>query len=184
VVDNRLYLADFSGGIEIFLLNRAPAPVAPPTRTPVATPPAPSPTPRATPAPAAIKHVGEIGGGVQTIAVYGSIAYVGESDGLAVLDMRDLQRPALLTRLPMSMPAPSVITDAYGYVAAGYSGLQILDLRDPAAPTLVGKYDLENYEAGDEQVAGDRIYVADARGGVQILRIDDTGESPGTASPN
>jgi hypothetical protein len=58
----------------------------------------------------------------------------------------------------------------YAYVADDYSGLQIINISNPAAPTLTGSYDTTGYAYG-VQVVGNYAYVADAYSGLQIINI-------------
>jgi Ca2+-binding RTX toxin-like protein len=58
----------------------------------------------------------------------------------------------------------------YAYVADGSSGLQIIDISNPAAPTLAGTYDTPGY-AQEVQVVGNYAYVADGGSGLQIIDI-------------
>jgi Ca2+-binding RTX toxin-like protein len=60
----------------------------------------------------------------------------------------------------------------YAYVADYYSGLQIIDISNPAAPTLKGNYDTSG-GALDVQVVGNYAYVADGGDGLQILDVSD-----------
>ena len=58
----------------------------------------------------------------------------------------------------------------YAYVAHEYySGLRIIDVSNPAAPTEAGFYDTPGL-AWSVAVAGDYAYVADGDGGLIILR--------------
>jgi hypothetical protein len=60
----------------------------------------------------------------------------------------------------------------YAYVADRWSGLQIIDISDPANPTRTGIYDTSG-DAWDVQVVGNYAYVADYNGGLQIIDIGD-----------
>ena len=60
------------------------------------------------------------------------------------------------------------IVGNYAYVADGGGGLQIIDISNPAAPTLVGNYDTYG-NAEDVEIVGNYAYVAD--GGLLIIDI-------------
>jgi Ca2+-binding RTX toxin-like protein len=60
----------------------------------------------------------------------------------------------------------------YAYVADLDSGLQIINISNPAAPTLTGTYDTTGYAQG-VQVVGNYAYVADNDGGLKILNVSD-----------
>ncbi len=56
------------------------------------------------------------------------------------------------------------------YVASGNSGLEIIDITNPAAPILTGSYNTPNL-ANDLQVVGNLAYVADLGSGLQIINV-------------
>ena len=58
----------------------------------------------------------------------------------------------------------------YAYVADGGSGLQIIDIGNPTAPTLKGNYDTSG-DAYDVQIVGNYAYVTDGGSGLQIIDI-------------
>ncbi len=58
------------------------------------------------------------------------------------------------------------------FVADGSSGLQIINISNPKAPTLIGSYDTPG-NAYKLQVVGDTAFVADQAGGLQIIDISD-----------
>jgi hypothetical protein len=58
----------------------------------------------------------------------------------------------------------------YAYVADDDSGLRIVDVSNPAAPSEAGFYDTPGYAWG-VAVAGNTAYVADSDGGLVILRF-------------
>nr|WP_287676266.1 Calx-beta domain-containing protein [Microcystis sp. M038S2] len=64
------------------------------------------------------------------------------------------------------------IVGNYAYVADLDSGLQIIDISNPAAPTFKGNYDTSGYAYG-VQIVGNYAYVADYEGGLQILDVSD-----------
>ena len=58
----------------------------------------------------------------------------------------------------------------YAYVADWISGLQIINISNPTAPSLAGTYDTTGYARG-VQVVGNYAYVADYTLGLQIINI-------------
>ena len=64
------------------------------------------------------------------------------------------------------------VAGGLAYIADGSSGLQILDVSVPAAPTSLGSFDTPG-EAWDVEVAAGLAYVADFDGGLQILDVSD-----------
>ena len=64
------------------------------------------------------------------------------------------------------------VSGDYAYVAAGATGLQVVDVSDPNTPTVVSSKDTPG-NANDVVVVGDLAYVADGASGLQILDISD-----------
>jgi hypothetical protein len=62
------------------------------------------------------------------------------------------------------------IVDNYAYIASAWAGLQILNISNSNAPTVLGSYDTSGYSR-DVTVVGNYAYVADSSSGVQILDI-------------
>jgi hypothetical protein len=60
------------------------------------------------------------------------------------------------------------VAGAYAYVAAGSSGLRVIDVSDPAAPVEVGFYDTPG-EAWGVAVAGDYVHLADGSAGLDVF---------------
>ncbi len=124
-----------------------------------------SPRPNAVPLAEGIKHVGSIGGVVDTIAVTGTVALLGEGDGVTVLDIHNPARPTLVTRrlLPARVRHIEIVERlafvGYGDDQSGIGGLQIFDLSNPISPTLKANYPLNNAVI-DLQVVGSVAYLA------------------------
>jgi hypothetical protein len=64
-----------------------------------------------------------------------------------------------------------VVSGNYAYVAADFSGLQIIDISDPANPTFKSSYDTL-YSASAVDLLGNYAYVAD-RTGLEIVDVSD-----------
>ncbi len=62
------------------------------------------------------------------------------------------------------------LAGSYAYVADGSSGLQVIDVSNPASPTLAGSYDTPDYAFG-VFVAGSYAYVADRETGLLIFDV-------------
>ncbi|MFZ2616500.1 MAG: hypothetical protein WA077_10955, partial [Anaerolineae bacterium] len=62
------------------------------------------------------------------------------------------------------------VVGSLAYVADSGSGLQIIDVSNPANPTLRGAYDTPG-DAQGVSVVGSLVYVADDYGGLLILRV-------------
>lgn len=79
--------------------------------------------------------------------------------------------PSALSFLPIPGAAQGVAVQGhYAYVAAGLTGLQIVDVADPAAPVLVGSADTPG-TATKVRVEGDLAFVADFFSGLAVLDV-------------
>ncbi len=58
------------------------------------------------------------------------------------------------------MPMDVAVSGTYAYVADGASGLQVIDITNPASPQIVGSVDTPGYAMG-VAVSGTYAYVAD-----------------------
>jgi len=58
------------------------------------------------------------------------------------------------------------------YVAAGATGLQVVDVSDKLLPRIVGSVDTPG-NANDVRVVGNRAYIADGSAGLQIIDVSD-----------
>jgi hypothetical protein len=66
--------------------------------------------------------------------------------------------------------ASVVVAGRYAYVADYDAGLQIIDISNPASPTLVGTYNTSG-NAWDVAIAGRNAYVSDELLGIKIVDI-------------
>jgi len=115
-----------------------------------------------------VRKLGQIGGGSKAIEVKGRYAYVAEGSILSVVDV--------VTSPPKrvgNISVPDIIEDiqvsgATAYVAAGYSGLHIVNVTNPTSPTLRGSYNTPGSAKG-VFVVGNMAYVADWVGGFHII---------------
>lgn len=62
------------------------------------------------------------------------------------------------------------ISGNFAYVAAGSTGLQVVDVSDRRAPRIVGSLDTPG-NANDVRVVGNRAYIADGSAGLRIVDI-------------
>lgn len=144
-------------------------PVPTPTYTPTATP-----TNTPTPPPPLIELVGQMGGTVKAVAVAGNYAYVGVGLRLMILDITNPALPVVMGQNPL---LPTVIEDvtivgSLAYVAAGESGLHIINISSPGNPVRLGGYDTAGMARGISKV-GNLAYVADGNNGLQIIDVTD-----------
>jgi alpha-tubulin suppressor-like RCC1 family protein/peptidoglycan/xylan/chitin deacetylase (PgdA/CDA1 family) len=103
------------------------------------------------------------------------VDYMGSGGTIVESDVSD----AVFTVTEAPAPPPSayelVTVGRHAYVAAGSAGLQIYDVADPSAPTLVGECDTLHV-ASDVAVVGRYAYVADGEAGVTVVDVGDPTE--------
>jgi len=102
-----------------------------------------APVPAQSPPSGGWQMVGQIGGPTQGVAVQGNYAYVGVGLRLVVLD---ISNPAALREVGLTAPFPHFVSDVAvsgtrAYVAAGGSGLRVVDISNPARPVEIGAWD-------------------------------------------
>ncbi len=148
--DGYAYVADSTGGVCTFDVTEPTAPTATP-------------------------------GGIYTgpnamdVAVGGTYLYVANWSGtLEVLSIAIPTSPAFAASCPITSP-PAVprpnglaLTASRAYVASGDAGLAVVDITDPAAPSLLRVLDTDG-SANGVVYSGSYAYVADGGSGLQIL---------------
>ena len=133
---------------------------------------------------ATLRRVGNISGGwVYSFAVIGTALYVGVSDvqaaqraGLEIWDVSDpgspLKRGAY--RLTGSNPfwtvSDVVVTGDRAYLALGFDGVVVLDIKNPAVPVRVGAIAVPD-SALDLAIRSNRLFVATGKG-VEVYALD------------
>lgn len=105
--------------------------------------------------------VGQIGGAVDTVARQGDYLYTGRGPRLEIWDVSDPLNPSLSgqTQVLPGIVYNVTLAGNYAYVATGYGGWQIVDVADPAAPTIVAVRSFDGY-VRDVAVDGRYAYVA------------------------
>ena len=109
-----------------------------------------------------VELVGQIGGPVYAVALQGNYAYVGVGPRLVILNVSDVAHPVVVGQtdiLPGVVEGVAVAGNT-AYVADGSSGLRIVDVSNPAAPSEAGFYDTPGYAYG-VAAAGNHAYVGD-----------------------
>ncbi|MBI5192150.1 MAG: hypothetical protein HZA08_01770, partial [Nitrospirae bacterium] len=119
--------------------------------------------------PKALSYI-SIPGYANNVDVNNNYAYVaaGSSAGLQVVDVSNLN-------IAGSMDTPGTAIDIrvsgnFAYIADGESGLQIMDISNPASPVIVGSLDTPGI-AQDIVVSGTRAFIADGSSGLSIIDI-------------
>ncbi|HEY0603355.1 MAG TPA: hypothetical protein VGD58_10610 [Herpetosiphonaceae bacterium] len=106
-----------------------------------------------------IELLSSIGGRVNVLDVEGSLAYIGEGGGLAIVDVSDPTQPSRRGYLQLpEFPEAAEVVNTTVYVATGSEGLQIVDVSNPNSPQMLGHYSLLG-TASRVQVVGNLAYV-------------------------
>lgn len=114
------------------------------------------------------------------VQVAGSLAYLVWSPyPVGAFDIIDISTPTTPTLTGiytdehfLTYYASSVVIDGRAYLAASRSGLTILDVHHPEAPSLLGNYDLPGTGSAEHvQVWKDLAFVADGEAGLQIVQV-------------
>jgi len=147
VKDTLLYVADRNAGLRVFS---------------VANPASPS----------EIGHCDTVGI-VNDVAVAGDFAYLvsGMDNDIWVVNVADPSSPQPVGRCPLPNGGEAVaISGGYAYVAG--SDLYVIDISNPASPTLTKSYATTGYCLG-VTIAGSIAYVGDASYGLRVLNVSD-----------
>ncbi|GMU80834.1 MAG: hypothetical protein AMXMBFR47_07050 [Planctomycetota bacterium] len=101
-----------------------------------------------------------------------NFAVAGGSTGLRVVDERARNIGGFRYA---GVPEAIVVRDSIAYLACGAAGLQIVDVAEPAAPTLIATIRPHNDYSGIRAVAavGDRAYTGDSHGEVLAWNVGD-----------
>ncbi|MFL5807278.1 MAG: LVIVD repeat-containing protein, partial [Roseiflexaceae bacterium] len=120
---------------------------------------------------AGLGFVGGLGSVVETVVISGSLAYVGEYNTLAILDVSDPVQPVVLARMALSGEIKGVqVAGGLLYMANYVSGLQIIDVSDPLRPVLRGSLALAG-NPSDIDVVDQRAYIPAYNGGLKIVDV-------------
>jgi hypothetical protein len=122
-------------------------------------------------APRAVNASGSIGGPCNAVAVSGQTVVLGCG---STLEIWDAQTPANPVRVGMIRMPGLIESLAIGgstvYVAAGASGVHVVNISTPAAPVHVATFDTSG-NAHRLALSGSTLYVADGLGGVRALNV-------------
>ena len=113
-------------------------------------------------------------------------AFVGDADGMKVLDVTDLAQPKGVTSVGIADVHNIYVARTYAYVAAGRQGLVIVNVENPAAPVVDQVYnaegrinDLHDVKLGITN-ASEFAYLADGKNGLRVVQLT-SAETPGSA---
>jgi hypothetical protein len=110
------------------------------------------------------------------ILTAGQHCYVTDGNRLEILDVADPLQPGSVGGYDTGgYTSDLALADHYAFVAAGAEGLQILDLSNPASPTLLAIGTRETGGPAEAiQVVGNYAYLADGNSGLQVIDVAGT----------
>jgi hypothetical protein len=115
------------------------------------------------------------------VTINGNTLYIiGDNSGLKIFDLgADPASPTYLGGIviPGSFARSVFVKEGFAYVAAGDSGLQIVDVSNPGAPAIVGRWEQPSndiaHTALTVTISGDYAYLADGYAGLEIINVTD-----------
>jgi hypothetical protein len=121
---------------------------------------------------AEIDYITRMGGSITSVAVSGSIAYVGQGATFAALDISNPGEITLLDAIPLPDFAEQIrVIDSLAYVADGEGGLQIIDVHNPNNLSVRGNH-ITTEGMHDVAVVDSFVYVADTSS-MKIIDVAD-----------
>jgi hypothetical protein len=114
------------------------------------------------------------------IAIQGNLGYCAFLNGLVILDLTDLKKPAFLSQLYLGGGYAITVWEKTAFVASGKAGLNIVDVSDPKSPILKAKVDTDG-EARDIAVGESYAFVADGPGGLVVIDVGNS-DAPRTVA--
>lgn len=121
-----------------------------------------------------------VGWDIETIFPYGANLFLGSSSGMHILSLDNPENPAVIsTYTHVTSCDPVVVQDGYAYVTlrsgnacAGFTNqLEVIDIHDKTAPSLVKIYPMTNPHGLG--VDGDLLFVCDGQDGLKVYKADD-----------
>jgi hypothetical protein len=109
---------------------------------------------------------------VWAIDVAGSYAYLGCDLGVRVLDVSQPSHPIQIGNYQDFSQVKGIrVVDSVAYAAASPTGLQILDVNNPASPAFLGQVPSRGSGTVGVEVFGSIAYMADDRAGLQVASV-------------
>ena len=126
------------------------------------------------PAAVGLRMLAQVGGTVESVAHQDGLVAAGVGPRLFLLD------PDTLTPLGHTTVLPGLVREVAlsgqrAFLGLGYAGLAIVDLADPAAPTVIGSFQPEGYVQG-VAIEGDSVLLAAGSTGFWLLDASDPGD--------
>jgi len=117
----------------------------------------------------------ELGSEARRVTVSGDHAYVAVQGGIQIVDISNPHQPRLVGSYsnPDSLPARGLLAhDGFLHVAEFFNGLTILDVRDPARPTVVASLP-SGLGSGGLALDGSLLWVEALFGGLSAVDVSD-----------
>jgi hypothetical protein len=112
-------------------------------------------------------------------------AFVGDCEGVKVLDVTDLAHPQYVAKVEIEDVHNLYVARTYAYIAAGEHGLVIVDVENPADPKIDQEFtahgqidDLHDVKLGITN-ASEFAYLADGENGLRVVQLTSP-ETPGS----
>ncbi len=122
----------------------------------------------------------------EAVQVQFRYAFVCDAEGVKVLDVTNLEHPQPVTQLLLPEAHNIYLARTYAYLAAGKSGLIILDITNPEAPRVDQLFDaggcindLHDVKLGITN-ASEFAYLADGSNGMRVVQLTSP-DTPGSA---
>ncbi len=113
---------------------------------------------------------------IYNVVLSGDYVYLTGHDFVGIIDVADPKTPVLLSSWEpdgsTGNPADVFIDGDIGYFAAGWDGLYVMDLTDPAQPVEIGRFDSPNWII-DLVVADGIVYMTLGEGGLATVDVTD-----------
>jgi hypothetical protein len=103
------------------------------------------------------------------VHVNGTLAYVGGSHDLVILDVSDASNISLLASASVAYPMYLFVHGNNAYIPSGHEGISIFDISEPSSPIRIRLMNNSDF-ARSIYVSGTYAYVADGCAG--LLKID------------
>ncbi len=117
----------------------------------------------------------QVGWGIETIFPYQDMLFIGANNGMYIYDVTSPLSPVELSNYSHVNSCDPVVTDGkYAYVTlrsgnacAGFTNqLEVIDIQDPTAPTLLATYPM--YNPHGLSISDNKLFICDGEAGLKI----------------
>ena len=107
-----------------------------------------------------LTNVAGVGGGVPTVAISGTVAYLGEGRQISLVNIQDETQPTLISQFSAADRINDIEVVGQRLYATFAGGFLILDISNSARPRKLGEY-LTGTTAYDIKIVNNRAYLTD-----------------------